>query len=459
MAQLPIEQGIPRFKANEERIDTMTNGGEDETWTTSDGAEVPSIRKLFKEINTEGEGWLDLAEAAATQAALNNEGVAWLDDVAALLADTSLTYTTGQPGTVAPGDYVRTRAEGFAYEVAAAAATDHNVTTAGGVKLVYATLGYSQDQTQYRTGGGAVRQAAAAGGWSFINDSGHEPWGLDSVALTGNNLRVTYDFTAAEVGTFSVTVDESYAAIGLTVGASVGANISDISGFAPISGRIVTGTGGIQFNSTSGNVTSHTVDQAAGTIVVVHGSQSHTDNGGSAVMVSNYAGSNTGQFVVSAATRTGFTLQYVRPLSCRITCTTATPGSEIFTVSQTENTGITAAWVSPGILRITHPNIGSNYPAATVNLWRTSAAAYQFKIDSSGTTTDVYFLNSDGTAVSVASTNMIIAFSIPGKFPAAIPGGSGTIGHVQRDMVPVNFDQLYGPSANLWMSFAHPVAP
>ena len=58
-----------------------------------------------------------------------------LATVTALLADTSLTYTAGQPGTVVAGQIVRTRAEGFSYEVAASAATDHHVTTAGGVKL------------------------------------------------------------------------------------------------------------------------------------------------------------------------------------------------------------------------------------------------------------------------------------------------------------------------------------
>lgn len=59
----------------------------------------------------------------------------WRDDVATLIADTDLTYTLSQPGTIAAGDIVRTRAEGFSYEVAASGATDHHVTTAGGVKL------------------------------------------------------------------------------------------------------------------------------------------------------------------------------------------------------------------------------------------------------------------------------------------------------------------------------------
>jgi len=51
-------------------------------------------------------------------------------DVAALLADTALTYSN-----VTAGDIIRTRAEGFSYRVAASGASDHHVTTAGGVKL------------------------------------------------------------------------------------------------------------------------------------------------------------------------------------------------------------------------------------------------------------------------------------------------------------------------------------
>lgn len=57
-----------------------------------------------------------------------------LDDVTAVLGST-LTYTAGQFGTVEAGDYVQTRAEGFSYQVAASSATDHHLTTAGGVKL------------------------------------------------------------------------------------------------------------------------------------------------------------------------------------------------------------------------------------------------------------------------------------------------------------------------------------
>ncbi|MBY6055378.1 hypothetical protein [Leisingera daeponensis] len=73
------------------------------------------------------------AAASAAEAALYDGP--WLDDVAGVLADTSLTYTAGQPGTVAAGDVVRTRKEGFSYEVVASGATDNHLITVGEVKL------------------------------------------------------------------------------------------------------------------------------------------------------------------------------------------------------------------------------------------------------------------------------------------------------------------------------------
>jgi hypothetical protein len=60
----------------------------------------------------------------------------WLDDVPALLADETLSYIPGPGKTVvAPGDYVRTRKEGFAYQVALAVVTNNHIANAGGVKL------------------------------------------------------------------------------------------------------------------------------------------------------------------------------------------------------------------------------------------------------------------------------------------------------------------------------------
>lgn len=57
-----------------------------------------------------------------------------LKDLATLQADTTLTYTTGQDGTVVVGDIVRTRKEGFAYEVLAFDASGH-ITNSNGTPV------------------------------------------------------------------------------------------------------------------------------------------------------------------------------------------------------------------------------------------------------------------------------------------------------------------------------------
>lgn len=87
---------------------------------------------------TEAAASATAAAASAGQAALFDGP--WLANVAALLANTSLTYTTGTSSSVAVGGFVRTRSEGFSYRVAAASATDHHIVTAGGVKLYIADL-------------------------------------------------------------------------------------------------------------------------------------------------------------------------------------------------------------------------------------------------------------------------------------------------------------------------------
>lgn len=61
------------------------------------------------------------------------------EDVATLLADTSLSYTVGVLGVVEAGDIITTAREGAVYEVAAAGASNHHLTTAGGVKLYFNT--------------------------------------------------------------------------------------------------------------------------------------------------------------------------------------------------------------------------------------------------------------------------------------------------------------------------------
>jgi len=75
-----------------------------------------------------------VATAPLITAAQSVRGYKERQNVSELLADTLYTYQPDRNDTVAPGDIIRTRAEGFSYEVLAAGASG-DVVTAGGVKL------------------------------------------------------------------------------------------------------------------------------------------------------------------------------------------------------------------------------------------------------------------------------------------------------------------------------------
>lgn len=72
MAVLPLDEAIPRFRVNEDRVDAFVNGGLTSTFLTSTGATVPSIRKFLNDKNTEinlaVDGLLALATGQAERA-------------------------------------------------------------------------------------------------------------------------------------------------------------------------------------------------------------------------------------------------------------------------------------------------------------------------------------------------------------------------------------------------------
>lgn len=86
----------------------------------------------------------------------------------------------------------------------------------------------------YNMVGGALRRdTAVSPDWFIISDSAHLPIRLDDVKLRTVNLQV--DYRGGKVGTFIAAPDETLAADGVSVGASVGGNLSVISAGAPCS--------------------------------------------------------------------------------------------------------------------------------------------------------------------------------------------------------------------------------
>ncbi|MEW6255296.1 MAG: right-handed parallel beta-helix repeat-containing protein [Pseudomonadota bacterium] len=56
-------------------------------------------------------------------------------DLPSLLADARLTYAPGEEGAVGVGDVLRVKREGYAYQIAPPAGSDHDLTTQGGIRL------------------------------------------------------------------------------------------------------------------------------------------------------------------------------------------------------------------------------------------------------------------------------------------------------------------------------------
>lgn len=84
--------------------------------------------------------------------------------------------------------------------------------------------------TGVRFVGGTLRRVSSTS-WEVLNDAGHAPVGIASVSIVGGDrLRVTYNFTASKVVTFSVTPDDAFAGIAnvLKMGPSVGLSYTDI---------------------------------------------------------------------------------------------------------------------------------------------------------------------------------------------------------------------------------------
>lgn len=64
--------------------------------------------------------------------------------------------------------------------------------------------------------------------WGVVDDRAHTPYGTSHVLVLKDRVRIFYEFGAAEVRDFSVTVDDEFASADVRVGASVGLTYADV---------------------------------------------------------------------------------------------------------------------------------------------------------------------------------------------------------------------------------------
>lgn len=87
------------------------------------------------------------------------------------------------------------------------------------------------------------------GGWGLISNSAHQPSGVTGVVQHADRLELQHAVGATHVVSMLVTVDETYAASGLRVGASAGLALSNLylysgSSTTPVDPATVAATNG-----------------------------------------------------------------------------------------------------------------------------------------------------------------------------------------------------------------------
>lgn len=182
---------------------------------------------------------------------------------------------------------------------------------------------------QYKWVAGVLRQTTSGGGWTLIDDANHKPVNCDGAITvrSDGDLQVEYGWTASNISCFVIGVDETYASLGVQVGASVSNDLFVVSAYAPYGGAV--GVGGVACQTSLGQIlpispysdgNNQIVNAALGWVTVMHDSISHANSNGSAVTTS--VKGNHG-FLDAASTKASFTLRYKRTANGVV----ITPGS------------------------------------------------------------------------------------------------------------------------------------
>lgn len=196
-----------------------------------------------KADSTHTHGWSDITDKPGTfTPSAHSHTIEDVTNLQASLdgkANTSHTHTwaqvTSKPTTFAPSAHTHTITNVTGLQAAIEAKADighvHTISNVTGLQTELdskADINHTHVQSlvqaasgnQYRVVAGAIRKTN--GVWGLIDDTGHTPSGITTVADRGSDLRIHYGFTAKKVVSLVVTADESYAVLGYQFGASVG---------------------------------------------------------------------------------------------------------------------------------------------------------------------------------------------------------------------------------------------
>lgn len=469
------------FKQDADRIRILSSGGPADSYTDANGRQVPSIQNKQaawdQQINQAQDGILAQATAQAGAAAASATGatqalVQIKNTYYGWLAADPTTRPDGSP--MQPGDRyfnapgaVEKTYNGSMWTIPNVGAADlaSSLASKGSALVAHnqsnsypagSVGGFLQNPlgilsapdkllTKQRVLVGVLRNSGS--GWGFINTSNHSPTGFNvtNIQVVGNALRISYLFTASNVGTLLAVPDETFAPQGMLAGGSVGTTYTDLFMAAPLRFTVDCTTNSITTSDIfSGLITA---SSAGGITTVSHPS-----------CTANYASVcaplRRTNGVVSAIPTTGYAAQatYIEhncPLGGLITYS----GSawSMVTDMDTSRSPVSFSWNSTDSrLVVTHAACMNGYtPQLTTRGSGPTARLSAIAGTVSRTTFSVEFYDTSGNKVTSPAAGTAFVWSRPGITKSNLV--SDSFYAVDRGYALLDPAQLVSTTGNWWV--------
>lgn len=295
--------------------------------------------------------------------------------------------------------------------------------------------------SDYRVVSGVIRQSAASGGWTFIDDADHTPMNVTSVTQDGSFVTINFGFNATKVLSFVIGPDETYARMGLVCGASVGLNYAAIQLAAPLAADVV-------YNGTTVTVTPPyyfsgdiTGSVSGGELTITH--PAIVDAMDVPVIGTNRSGLATpDELCMGGFTGTTFKIETHEDMCGQINWTSGTS----FSVTHNTEASITATWDNAnGKLVVSHPNI-NGFRGTLLN---PQAGSYFVEPGALASNSfEVRWFNSSDSYVNTPGSAHKCTFRLNGGYRTNPV--KPTQFSFRRGYAPVNPNKLYSTTGNLW---------
>lgn len=287
-------------------------------------------------------------------------------------------------------------------------------------------------------------------GWFFINDSGHSEVGFKSIQTNPDGtieLFFADDVNVDKIGSLAVTMDETFAPLGITGGCSISVNSVLIRLSAPLTAIIDTAN-----LTTTPSQSGLTKPGAFGSSVTAQrNSDNITLNHPRVESPRGVTVSQAGATFYEGLTPTlSLSPQFTRIYLRRDLYTFISYNGTNFTASNgNDDNAFSLSWETDR-LRVTHPDSAGRFDVQV-----SGRNQYHAQVGSvSNTTTDILFYDMSGNQITTPDTNMSL-FLKRGRL-TCIEGGNMSIesGVLSLDVgqCPINAANLTSTSGNIWIT-------